>query len=170
MLDAYSAHLTERVRRCAWHKGYVVITHSGGASSVAQTNDTYLHGHLKRGYCEMKMTDVVGQMRVRPRGGQCPRRQDVIGWVACLWSSEPLHLDACRRFLKAGLASALDGTQDAEIVRENAVLVSGEHAATSRGSRPRCGGVILCEAIAVALFRRLSYREPVSRTREVSGH
>ena len=46
MLDAYSAHLSDRVRMCAWHKGYVVIVHGGGASAVAQPNDTDLHAHV----------------------------------------------------------------------------------------------------------------------------
>ena len=40
--------------------------------------------------------------------------------MACLWGSEQLHLEACHGFLKVGLANALEGTQDAEIVREAA--------------------------------------------------
>ena len=118
LLDAYSAHLSERVRRCAWHKGYVVITHGGGASSVAQTNDTDLHAHVKRLYLELEMADAIEQMRLMPRGVPCPRRQDVIGWMACLWSSQALHLRSRGGFLKVGLSNALDGTQDAEICRE----------------------------------------------------
>ena len=30
LLDACSARFSECVRMCAWHKGYVVITHGGG--------------------------------------------------------------------------------------------------------------------------------------------
>ena len=118
LLDAYSAHLTERVRRCAWHKGYVVITHGGGASSICQTNDTDLHAHLKRLYIEMEMADALEQMRLKPWGVPIPRRSDVIGWVCCMWSSQELHLRASGGFLKVGLSNALDGSQDAEICRE----------------------------------------------------
>ena len=117
LLDAFSAHLSNRVRMCAWHKGYVVITHGGGASSVAQTNDTDLHAHIKRLYCEMEMADAIEQMRLMPRGVPCPRTGDVIGWMACVWGREQLHLAACRGFLKVGLSNALDGSQDAEICR-----------------------------------------------------
>ena len=118
LLDAYSAHLSTRVRMCAWHKGYVVITHGGGASSVTQTNDTDLHAHVKRKYCEMEMADAIEQMRLMPTGVPCPRAADVIGWIACIWSSESLHTNASRGFLKVGLSNALDGSQDAEICRE----------------------------------------------------
>ena len=118
LLDAYSAHLSKRVRVCAWHRGYVVITHGGGASAVTQTNDTDLHAHIKRAYLDMEMADAVEQMRLKPWGVPCPRREDVIGWVAYIWASQELHLRATRGFLKVGLANALDGSQDAEICRE----------------------------------------------------
>ena len=71
LLDAYSAHLSERVRRAAWHKGYVVITHGGGASSVAQPNDTDLHAPLRRKYCELEMADAAEQMRLMPTEVPC---------------------------------------------------------------------------------------------------
>ena len=118
LLDAYSAHLTDRVRRCAWHKGYVVITHGGGASAVTQTNDTDLHAHLKRFYLELEMAAAAEQMRLLPKGVPCPRREDVIGWVACIWCNEDLHMRAGRAFQKVGLSNSLDGREDGEICRE----------------------------------------------------
>ena len=78
LLDACSAHLSDRVRRCAWHKGYVVITHGGGASAVAQTNDTDLHAHVKKLYLELEMAAAAEQMRLLQKGVPCPRREDVI--------------------------------------------------------------------------------------------
>ena len=120
LLDAFSAHLSDRVRMCAWHKGYVTIIHGGGASAVAQPNDTDLHAHVKRLYMELEMADAIEQMRLRPQGVPCPRREDVIGWVSCMWGREDLHLRAARGFLKVGLSNALDGSQDTEICREAA--------------------------------------------------
>ena len=38
----------------------------------------------------------------------CPRREDIVGWVSCIWS----------RQVQVGLTNALDGSQDAEICRE----------------------------------------------------
>ena len=118
LLDAYSAHLSDRVRVCAWHRGYVVITHGGGASCIAQTNDTDLHAFLKRLYMELEMADALEQMRLRPRGVPCPRKEDVIGWICCIWANTELHVRAARGFLKVGVSNALDGSQDAEICRE----------------------------------------------------
>ena len=120
LLDAYSAHLSDRVRRCAWHKGYVTIIHGGGASAVTQTNDTDLHAHVKRMYMELEMADAVEQMRLQPRGVPSPRREDVVGWVSSIWGRQELHHRACRGFLMVGLSNALDGSQDAEICREAA--------------------------------------------------
>ena len=48
----------------------------------------------------------------------CPRREDVIGWVACIWCNEELHLRAARAFQKVGLSNSLDGREDEEICRE----------------------------------------------------
>ena len=118
LLDAYSAHLSERVRVCAWHRGYVVVTHGGGASAVTQTNDTDLHAHIKRRYLDLEMADAVEQMRLKPWGAPRPRREDTVGWMRCVWSSQELRLRATRGFLKVGLANALDGSEDAEICRE----------------------------------------------------
>ena len=98
----------------------MVVTHGGGASSVSQTNDTDLHLHLRRKYCELEMADAAEQMRLMPTGVPCARTSDVIGWAACIWSLEELHAAACRGFLKVGLTNALDGAQDAEICREAA--------------------------------------------------
>ena len=118
LMDAYSAHLRHRVRMCAWHKGYVVIAHGGGASSATQTNDTDLHAHVKQMYCELEMADAVEQMRLRPKGVPCPLTSDVVGWAGCIWGVEELHVRASRGCLEVGLSSALDGSQDAEICRE----------------------------------------------------
>ena len=42
-LDAYAPGLTDNCQRSCWTKGNILMTHGGGASSVAQTNDTDLH-------------------------------------------------------------------------------------------------------------------------------
>ena len=40
LVDAFAPQMTEAVRRCAWHRGYILCIHGGGATSVCQTNDT----------------------------------------------------------------------------------------------------------------------------------
>jgi hypothetical protein len=98
LLDAYASHLTERVRKCAWHRGYVVITHGGGASSICQPNDTGLHAPLKRQYIDMETEDNIAQQRIRHRCCPSVRRSDIISWMACIWFQTSLHLQAARDF------------------------------------------------------------------------
>ena len=43
LLDAYAPGLTNNVQRLCWQRGYIVVTHGGGASMICQTNDTGLH-------------------------------------------------------------------------------------------------------------------------------
>ena len=40
LVDAFAPQMSEAVRRCAWHRGYILCIHGGGATSVCQTNDT----------------------------------------------------------------------------------------------------------------------------------
>ena len=118
LLDAYSAHLSDRIRVCAWHKGYIVITHGGGASAVTQPNDTDLHGPLKRDYTDLEQQDTLEQLRARPSSCPVTKRQDVVAWVSTIWYHSELHLKAADGFLKTGLCNALDGTEDTLICRE----------------------------------------------------
>ena len=48
LLDAYAPGLTTNVQRLCWSKGYIVVTHGGGASMICQTNDTALHKDVRK--------------------------------------------------------------------------------------------------------------------------
>ena len=50
LLDAYAPGLTNNVQRLCWKRGYIVVTHGGGASMICQTNDTALHSIQPRCY------------------------------------------------------------------------------------------------------------------------
>jgi len=50
--DAYAAGLTDNVQRQCWRKGYISMTHGGGATGVTQTNDTELHKPVRAAFVE----------------------------------------------------------------------------------------------------------------------
>ena len=51
-LDAFRAHLDQRVFDTVWDRGYVVLYHGGGTTGVCQVNDTDLHHQFERIYLE----------------------------------------------------------------------------------------------------------------------
>ena len=47
-MDAYKAHLTDRIQELCWPRGYVCLYHYGLTTGIAQVNDTDLHGEFSR--------------------------------------------------------------------------------------------------------------------------
>ena len=47
-LDVYAPGLTNNVQRLCWQRGYILITHGGGASMIAQTNHADHHQHVRK--------------------------------------------------------------------------------------------------------------------------
>ena len=68
MADDFSAHLAPQVFEMCWSKGYVEITHGGGASMVAQTNDTDHHAHVRKRFIELQTELMIRKAR-RMGGG-----------------------------------------------------------------------------------------------------
>ena len=58
-LDAYAPGLTDNVQRLCWSRGYVEITHGGGASSVTQTNDTDHHLWVRKRFIEIQTVRLL---------------------------------------------------------------------------------------------------------------
>ena len=59
-LDAYALGLTDNVQRLCWTRGYIVVTHGGGASMILQTNDTLHHKEVRSSFI-----DKQGQRMIR---------------------------------------------------------------------------------------------------------
>ncbi len=118
LVDSYKAQLTDPVRHLAWHHGYVLVVHGGGATGVVQPNDTDLHGELKAQYCALEMAELLEQQRLRPRSMPHVRKSDALCWMATIWAKPELHLAAVAGFKKTGLTNALDGSEDNQICRE----------------------------------------------------
>ncbi len=132
LCDAYGPQTTDAVRRAAWQRGYVVLVHGGGQTSVTQTNDTDLHARLKQLYLELEGDEMIRQQRLQPKACPVPRKHDVIQWMAIIWNQASLHTPAVAGYKKTGITNALDGTEDHLICRE-----AGEAWRTLQMSRRR---------------------------------
>ena len=56
-LDAFSAHLTQRIRDLAFERGFIVLYHGGGTTGVCQVNDTDAHAAFERDYVDADCTE-----------------------------------------------------------------------------------------------------------------
>ena len=81
LFDAFLPQMTDRVRRCAWHFRTVICIHGGGATSVAQVNDTDLHAPLKRMYRAMETQDMLEQCRLKGDVVPVTDRSDCVAWL-----------------------------------------------------------------------------------------
>ena len=68
LLDAYAPGLTDNVQRFGWLRGYIVATHGGGASLVAQTNDTDLHQWTRKRFIEKQTALLLRKPRIAGGG------------------------------------------------------------------------------------------------------
>jgi len=110
--DAYRAHEHEAVRRLAWERGWVMVFHGGGATGVAQVNDTRLHGRLSQAYQQLEMEDAFLGFALDP--GACPARSRLAccrDLVRC-WRRPSLRLAAHAGWKQNMLTNALDGSEN----------------------------------------------------------
>ena len=63
LLDAYGPGLTDNVQRLCWKKGYIVVTHGGGASMVCQTNDVAHHKDVRKDFIDLQTEMLVHKAR-----------------------------------------------------------------------------------------------------------
>ena len=68
LLDAYAPGLTDNVQRLCWTRGYICLTHGGGASMVAQTNDTDHHAHVRKRFIELQTLLMIKKARTMGGG------------------------------------------------------------------------------------------------------
>ena len=88
-LDAFEVHKTEQVRDFAMDRGYLLIYHRGGTTSIGQWNDTDLHLQLERHYNDLENFDFSKQLAVRL--WKCPTRtrQAIVNDLASIWAALP---------------------------------------------------------------------------------
>lgn len=117
-LDAYAPGLTDNVQRLCWTRGYILVTHGGGASMVAQTNDTDHHQHVRKRFIDKQTALVISKAR-RAGGGLVDlTKEENIDIMIEVMSDPELHLRASRGYKYTGTMVALDGSEDKLICRE----------------------------------------------------
>jgi len=118
LLDAYAPGLTDNVQRLCWTRGYICFTHGGGASMVAQTNDTDHHGHVRKRFIELQ-TDLMIRKARRMGGGMVDLTpEENLDIMIQVMSDQNLHVQASKGYKYTGTNVALDGSEDSMICRE----------------------------------------------------
>ena len=117
-LDAYAPGLTDNVQRLCFNKGYILITHGGGASAVMQTNDTDHHLWVRKRFIEIQTDRMIQKSRARGGGLVDLTREENIDVMIEVMSDLSLHLTACKGYKYTGTTVALDGSEDWMISRE----------------------------------------------------
>ena len=118
LLDAYATGLTDNVQRLCWSRGYICLTHGGGASMVAQTNDTDHHAHVRKRFIELQTSLMIKKSRSCGGGMVDLTAEENIDLMIAVMSDRELHLKACRGYMYTGTTVPLDGTLDKKICRE----------------------------------------------------
>ena len=117
-LDAYAPGLTDNVQRMCWLRGYICLTHGGGASMVAQTNDTDLHLWVRKRFIELQTALMIKKARSKGGGLVDLSPQENIDLMIEVMSDPAIHLQASKGFKYTGTTVALDGSEDSKICRE----------------------------------------------------
>ena len=117
-LDAYGPGLTNNVARKCWSRGYISITHGGGASCVSQTNDTDHHLYVRSDFVEIQEERMIEKTRQQGGGLVDLSREENIDIMIEVMSNVDLHLKACRGYKYTGTTVAFDGSEDSMICRE----------------------------------------------------
>jgi len=117
-LDAYGPGKTNNVQRLCWSRGYIEITHGGGASMVAQTNDTDHHLWVRKRFIEIQTDKLIKTTRRQGGGLVTLSREENLDIMIEVMSDVDLHLKACEGYKLTGTTVALDGSEDWMIGRE----------------------------------------------------
>ena len=118
ILDAYAPGLTDNVQRLCWEHGYILITHGGGASMVAQTNDTDHHQHVRKRFIELQTELMIHKQRQQGGGLVDLTREENTGVMVSVMSDVELHIKTCKGYEYTGTTNLLNGDEDLLICRE----------------------------------------------------
>ena len=117
-LDAEAPGLTDNLQRFCWSRGYIEVSHGGGALSVAQTNDTDHHLWVRKRSIELQHDRMIQKPRIRGGGMVDLGREENLDIMIEVMSDLSLHLKACEGYLYTGTTVAFDVSEDTYICRE----------------------------------------------------
>ena len=122
LLDAYAPGLTDNVQRLCWKRGYIVVTHGGGASMICQTNDVGRHKDVRSDFIDLQTEKMLEQARSRGGGLVDLTAEENITLMTEVVSNQDLHLKAAKSYKHTGTTNALDGSEDDEITGDARVF------------------------------------------------
>ena len=110
--DAYAPGLTNNIQKQCWKKGYISMTHGGGATPVTQTNDVHYHKPFRAEVCAMQQAIIIEKTRNAGGGLNECTDEELIVIFATVAQDVGLHLGACNGYKQTGTTVALDGSED----------------------------------------------------------
>lgn len=118
LVDDFGPHKTDAVRRLAWSRKYIVVVHGGGATSIAQTNDTDQNQHVRRLYTELESMELLRQSSTLEKKIPVLSHKRTIDLFARIWQEDAIHDQARAGYTMTGTTLPLDGDDD--LVRREA--------------------------------------------------
>ena len=76
------------MQRFCWSRGYIEITHGGGASGIAQTNETDHHLLVRKRFIELQLALMIKKARVQGGGMVDLTREESIDIMIDVMSDE----------------------------------------------------------------------------------
>jgi len=136
LADDYSAHKTSNVEAFCWSRGYVFLTHGGGASSVGQTPDTDLNQHVRLDYGNKEAHLLIEKMRLGEVVPKLTHEESMLLMLEVI-SDPRKHERAAEGYKKVGQSIDLHGREDALVCREAGVFWNEETTDKYPSMRPK---------------------------------
>lgn len=113
ILDDYSVHITDEVKKALLAKGYILVVIGGGITGDVQCNDTHVHHKLKKTYREIEAAKMMKMLEENPNKIPSPSRDDIMSMLASAWSS--LDLDVNEALKQNFITTPFDGSEDYKV-------------------------------------------------------
>ena len=154
-----------------WSRGYIRVVHGGGATLVAQTPDTDLNQHVRRGFGDRESRLLLEKMR---NGQVVPKLtpEEAMQLMFDELRNPEHHIRAAAGYKKTGQSIDLYGREDALICREAGIFWNEETTDKFPNMRPKIdaelaavadelysGGITWCERDVKRLITPYPARE-----------
>jgi len=93
ILDDYSVHITNEVKKALLAKGHILVVIGGGITGDVRCNYTHIHHKLKKVYREIEAKKMIEMLRENPNKIPSPTRDDVMIMLASAWNSLDLDVN-----------------------------------------------------------------------------
>ena len=123
ILDDYSVHLQDELRKHLLQQGYVLVVIGGGITGDIQINDTHLHHQLKAKYREKECELMLQKLRDDPTKIPAPTRDEMMHMLSESWKT--VNICPVKALKNNFVLNALDGSED-YLVTDSLMQLVGE--------------------------------------------